>query len=58
LWPAYSLSFSHPPPTRGDQRSAQEIADFSIAKTSGYKTPPADYTQTMNVTGSQMNMNG
>jgi hypothetical protein len=39
-------------------KTAQEIADFSIAKTSGYKTPPADYTQTMNVTGSQMNMNG
>jgi outer membrane lipoprotein-sorting protein len=39
-------------------KTAQEIMDFSTAKTSGYKTWTADYAQTMTAMGSQMNMNG
>ena len=39
-------------------KTAQEIMDFSTAKSSDYKTWSADYTQTMSLMGSQMNVNG
>ena len=39
-------------------KTAQEIMDFSAAKSSDYKTWSADYTQTMNMMGTQMNMSG
>lgn len=39
-------------------KTAQEIMDFSTAKSSGYKTWSADYAQTMTAMGSQMNING
>lgn len=39
-------------------KTAQEIMDFSAAKSSDYQTWSADYTQTMNMLSSQMNMSG
>ncbi len=39
-------------------KTAQEIMDFSTAKSSDYKTWSADYTQTMSMMGSQMSVNG
>jgi outer membrane lipoprotein-sorting protein len=39
-------------------KTAQGIIDFSTAKSSDYKTWSADYTQTMSMMGSQMNISG
>jgi outer membrane lipoprotein-sorting protein len=39
-------------------KTAQEIMDFSTTKSADYKTWSADYTQTMSMMGSQMNVSG
>ena len=39
-------------------KTAKEIMDFSAAKTVGYRTWSADYSQTVNMAGGQMNVNG
>lgn len=39
-------------------KTAKEIMDFSAAKTAGYRTWSADYSQTANMAGGQMNVNG
>lgn len=39
-------------------KTAKEIMDFSDAKTAGYKTWSADYSQTANMLGGQMTVNG
>ena len=39
-------------------KTAQEIMDFSTAKSSGYKTWSADYSQRMNMLGGQMSVDG
>lgn len=39
-------------------KTAQEIMDFSTAKSAGYKTWSADYSQRMNMLGGQMSVDG